>query len=350
MIDFSEAHIAELNIHYVGNKHKEEGIKLSDRNVLNEIGDGDEVTLQKFFLKPFTSEELFAFTHSSDLSLNEIYVYAKKIFADRSQFQTLSKDICKHLYLNSDHPKIKSGEFYVALFKDCDINGQQVDALGIFKSEHKDKFINVEFNKTGLSKISFMEGIDPKHLDKGCLIFNTNADEGYDVAIVDNTNRSAEAQYWKEDFLCIKPKEDEYYHTANYMRMCKEFVTKELPKEFDVAKPDQIGLLNRSVEFFKQNDTMDTATFTEEVFEQPAIINTFDNFVKEYQRENDFSFTEDFEISTSAVKKQSRVFKSVLKLDKNFHVYIHGDRNLIERGVDEVTGKKFYKIFYDEEN
>ncbi len=42
-------------------------------------------------------------------------------------------------------------------------------------------------------------------------------------------------------------------------------------------------------------------------------------------------------------------FKSVLKLDKNFHIYIHGDKELIEKGYDDAVGKKFYKIYYDEE-
>lgn len=349
MIDFSEVRLTELNIHYAGNKHKDEGLKLSDRNALHEIGDGDEITLLKYFLKPFTTEELYAFTHTSHIEMNEVYSFARSIFEDNARFKDLSKDICRHLYDCSDHPKIKAGEVYVALFKDCNINNQTVDALGIFKSENKDKFINVEFNKTGLSKISFMEGIDPKHLDKGCLIFNSLEEEGFEVAIIDNTNRGGEAQYWRDDFLCVKPRQNEYYNTSNFLKMCKEFVVTELPKQFEVAKPDQIGLLNRSVEFFKKNETMDTASFTEEVFEEPALINSFEGFVQQYQRENDFSFTEDFEISTSAVKKQSRVFKSVLKLDKNFHIYIHGDRNLIERGVDELTGKKFYKIYFEEE-
>jgi hypothetical protein len=49
-----------------------------------------------------------------------------------------------------------------------------------------------------------------------------------------------------------------------------------------------------------------------------------------------------------AVKKQARVFKNVIKLDKNFHIYVHGDRNLIERGADE--NGTFYKIYYKEEN
>ena len=49
------------------------------------------------------------------------------------------------------------------------------------------------------------------------------------------------------------------------------------------------------------------------------------------------------------MKKQARAFKSVLKLDKNFHIYIHGDRNMIEQGIDN-DGRKFYKIYYQEEN
>ena len=48
------------------------------------------------------------------------------------------------------------------------------------------------------------------------------------------------------------------------------------------------------------------------------------------------------------MKKQSRAFKSVLKLDKNFHIYIHGDRELIEQGGDK-DGRKFYKIYYEDE-
>lgn len=58
----------------------------------------------------------------------------------------------------------------------------------------------------------------------------------------------------------------------------------------------------------------------------------------------------EFDIHRSAVRKQSKVFKSVLKLDKNFHVYIHGRRDLIERGFDEQTGKHYYKIYFDEES
>ena len=41
---------------------------------------------------------------------------------------------------------------------------------------------------------------------------------------------------------------------------------------------------------------------------------------------------------------------SVLKLDKNFHVYIHGKREYIEKGFDEEKGMHFYQLFFEEES
>jgi hypothetical protein len=58
---------------------------------------------------------------------------------------------------------------------------------------------------------------------------------------------------------------------------------------------------------------------------------------------------DEFYISPQAVKKQARVFKSVIKLDKNFHIYVHGDRELIEKGYDEALQKHYYKIYFDRE-
>ncbi|NJM25595.1 MAG: hypothetical protein HC859_08995 [Bacteroidia bacterium] len=79
------------------------------------------------------------------------------------------------------------------------------------------------------------------------------------------------------------------------------------------------------------------------------VIESFRNFEKSYRDNNDIDIADNFEISAQAVKRQARIFKSVLKLDKNFHVYIHGNRDLIERGFDEVAGKHFYKLYFDRE-
>ena len=63
--------------------------------------------------------------------------------------------------------------------------------------------------------------------------------------------------------------------------------------------------------------------------------------------ERDIRIEDEFGISDSAVKKQARSYKSVIKLDRNFHIYVHGNRNLLEQGEDEKG--KFYKVYYQEE-
>jgi len=38
--------------------------------------------------------------------------------------------------------------------------------------------------------------------------------------------------------------------------------------------------------------------------------------------------------------------RSVVKLDKNFHIYIHSKHENVERGFDNEKGLKYYKLFY----
>ncbi|HPT12035.1 MAG TPA: nucleoid-associated protein, partial [Bacteroidales bacterium] len=88
--------------------------------------------------------------------------------------------------------------------------------------------------------------------------------------------------------------------------------------------------------------------FENSVLQDKVIIESFRAFDESFREEKNINVPDIFGINPSAVKKQVKVFKSVLKLDRNFHIYIHGNRELIERGVDE-NGRKYYKIFYDNE-
>jgi hypothetical protein len=185
-------------------------------------------------------------------------------------------------------------------------------------------------------------------LDKGCLIFNTEKENGYIVAVVDNTNKGVEAQYWMDDFLHVRQRKDEYHNTQNILSLCKNFVKNELPRHFEVSKADQVDLLNKSVKFFKENDNFNMTEFANGVIGQPEIIDSFNQYKSSFQQDYDVEITDNFAISESAVKKQVRSLKSVIKLDKNFDIYIHGDRNLIKQGEDKKG--KYYKVYYKEES
>jgi len=168
--------------------------------------------------------------------------------------------------------------------------------------------------------------------------------------VIDKTNKSSEAQFWKDKFLQVRAASDDFHHTHDYLSMYKSYVVEQVPSEFEVTKVEQIDLLNKSVHYFKQNEQFNRQQFEDEVLQIPEVIDSFRKYEHQYTSERDLSFDDAFGISGQAVKKQSRVFKSVLKLDKNFHVYIHGNKDLIEKGYDAAMGMHYYKIYFEEEN
>jgi len=344
-IDFTEIEIDNLITHLVGNKLRDENFSLSEKESI--INEDTKSLLLKYFLLPIRTDEFFSFTHSIKLEMNEAYTVINELFSDKSSFISLSQNISRLLYEHSMHPKIKEGKLNIVYFSNIVLDDEIVDAIGIFKSEKDTPFIKMLRNQSNYN-IEHEYGFEIKGIDKGCLILNTDKDKGYKLLVVDNANRAIEAQYWKDDFLKVKPLSNEYFQTNQFLKITKNYITKELSKEFDIPKTDQIDLLNRSIGFFKSKDNFDKQTFEQEVLQDNNIIESFNSFNKSYQQKNDFNVNENFEISQTAVKKQARVFKSVLKLDKNFHIYIHGNRDLIEQGVDE-NGRKYYKIYYNEE-
>lgn len=347
MISKEFANIDALAIHRVGNKGNEEGTQIS-KSVLRPDEDINQLLLSYFFT-PFKSNEYFNLHHESDLQMNEVYNYVSKIFEDPDLLYDQSVNIAKHLYNQSIHPKVKGGEIYITFLQDCVIEGETVDAVGIFKSESRETYLKIYSNDNGF-EIKSDAGISLKKLDKGCIIFNVEPENGYLVAIPDNLKRSSEAQFWNDDFLNIIERTDNYFYTKNVINMCKSYVDERLPDDFTITRVDQADILNKTAKFFKENDTFNLNDYNNEVLEQPEVIDSFKAYSKYYEREFDFPIQEEFGISDPAVKKQARFFRSVIKLDKNFHIYIHGKRDLIIKGYDEESRMHYYQLFFNEES
>lgn len=347
MINFGRTQLEKLIIHKVGNPLQEEPVILSDELTDTAAQPELDRILTSYFLSPFREPVFYHFHHVSSLDLNEVYTVASAIFEDEEVFIDRSKDLANILYGYSNHPRIKGGEMYVAYFGDCIFNEESVDAIGIFKSENRETFLKV-FQEDAYFGVNHDQGISVKKPDKACIIFDTRKEEGYRVCILDTQSSGEEAQYWKDEFLKLKPVADNYYQTQNYLDLTRNFVTDRLDEEFDISKADQIDYLNRSINYFKKNETFNEQEFARDVFQHDEVITSFRKFKGDYQNEHQVNVVPEFEIAVNAVKRQAKVFKSVLKLDRNFHIYIHGDRSLIEKGVDE-DGRKFYKLYYDEE-
>ncbi len=350
MVTFFEASLDTISVHHVGNPAQNEMYALSE----NPLTLKDELVgtlLMQYFLKPFEkANEVYHLMHNNDLNLNEVYHFATQIFEDKSKFHEASQQLAKHLHNVSNHPNIKGGELYVVYFNKVQIEGNLLDVIGIFKSENKETYLKV-YPDTGGFQVDYeQDAININKLDKGVLIFNIEKENGYKVAVVDKTNGGQDAAvYWKDEFLQLRIRNDSFNQTSNALGIYKNFVTQKLDDEFELTKADKIDLLNKSMKYFKEKETFDMDEFGDEVLGNPQAIESFKTFKSQYEQEFDTPIANTFEISENAVKKQARVYKSVLKLDKNFHIYIHGDKDLIEKGFDDGKAMNYYKVYFKEE-
>lgn len=337
--------ISQLSVHFTGNSHNDEALTISEKPI--QLSDSLRESLTVYFRLHKQPEEYFQLDHESNLDMNKVYAAVSAIFENPESLHEKSADLAQHLYQCSNHPNIKGGEFFVAYFNDCVVEGEPASAVGLFKTENKDSFLKVN-NRDKDFVLEKHLGINLNKLDKGCIIYNLNGDDGFVVSVLDNTNKSAEARYWTDGFLGLRARNDAYHYTEQAVAMCQDFIRKEMPQHFEVSKPDQADMLNRSAQFFKEQERFDLNEFSNTVIGAPEVIDDFTRYKHEYEQERGTPVEDGFDISASAVKKQSRGFKSVLKLDKNFHIYIHGNREMIERGQDEF-GRKFYKVYFEEE-
>lgn len=349
MVDLSEARLTTLVVHKVGNKVKNEGVVTAED--VYPLEEGNSLILQDYFLSPFKGDEYFKFTHESDLSMNELNTYSKQLFTQsKSEFLSISTNILRHLYTQSIHPHIKGGELYVAHFRECVVDGVEVEAIGIFKSENKDVFLKFSDIKDEVGMMPQL-GVHTKNLDKGCLIFNTFADDGFSILMVNKS--SEDTQYWRDDFLHVERIQDNSFRTEGVMTMTKDFCEEIIAKEND--KKEQVLFLNKSLNYFSQNADFDVEEFKEEVFESPADRAQFDEYRTSYESQMGLPPTEEnFPISKYAVRAMKKDFKNLIKLDTQLEIRFNG-RNIEEvsdylhRGFDEQRGMYYYKLYFHEE-
>ena len=272
-------------IHNVGNKVKGESLEIS-----TEICDANnEVTnqyLKQFIFSTFKFDVTYRFVHETDIAMNEIYNYVKHIFENPSEFYEQSVNIAKHLYEVSVHPNIKAGELYIVYLQNCIIDDNVTDAIGIYKSESKDYYLQV----------------------------------------------------------MIEEEKNEYTNTAKVLKSCKKYIAK---KE-NIEPEKRLELMNNSVEYFENNEEFDLEKFTEKVFDNQEESDKFKVYIDSYDVDNKFS------ISSNAVTKIKKTIKKCIKLDDNVEIKfsdtVDDIDNLIEKGYDREKKRKYYKIYYNDED
>ncbi len=349
MINLYNTQIESLSLHRVGNKSRGESIFLSGRP--HPLDDEHSGLLKEYFFKPFREKEenFYRFTHETDLGFNEVFQLASEIFNTPAKMHPLSKKLATHLYNQSGHPHIKSGELYIVLLNDVMLDATKTQALGIFKSELKQDFLQFREAGDNLEMLS-LQGVNLNKLDKGCLIFNVDAGEGFKVLSIDS-NRY-DTKYWLEQFLHLTPLTDENFYTRNYLKFCQNFARDVvLPAE---DKQQEVLFMNRAVNHFASNDAFEESSFLNDVIENPALIPEFKNYKIEKGPKYSIEDVSNFNIANKAVSDSRKKMSNVIHLDTNIHIKLdfvsqEAAEKFVEKGWDEERQMYYYLVYFNKE-
>jgi len=348
MIKRTRAEITKCIIHKVANKYNS-GKNVFSENLIRFDEDSYQLMIP-FLLKPFVNlTQSFRFSHHADIRLNEINNYATSIFKDENSFIENSKNIVNHLYEQSNSAQIKKGDVIIALIEGIEYQDVLTEAIGVFKVENKTDFFQTYLEDNSFD-VAVQQGISTKKIDKGCLILNTTDAEGTVVLSVDNNQY--DAQYWIKNFLSVKYADDRNQHTQSYLELCKEFSEEVIKPEF--GKQEQSQFLANTVDYFKENESVDYHAFKEEMFEEDKKKELFEDYKNHFETLNDVLIRNNFEVSDVVLKKEKSKIKSIIKLDTNIEIKLDVDApdaasEHLERGYDEEKKMKFYKVYFNEE-
>jgi hypothetical protein len=346
---FHEIELQHLVVHRVGNKSKMDGLFLSPHGL--ELDSGIKSLLLNYFLDSFKEVIPFYRFSAIENEENTMLEIAKSVFDNPNTFYQQSCKLSEFQHEVAVHPKIKSGEVYVTYFKNVKFDGESVDAVGIFKSENKETYLKIYETSDRNLEVERQDGVNIKKLDKGCMIYNTAKDDGYRVQVVDKTSAKSEvARFWEKDFLNIEQLEDEFYHTQNYIGLCQDFCDEVFTVKNDVSKSDQLLLLNRSLDYFCEEKEFEEGKFQQEVIQDEGVIEAFKEHKINFEEKKEVKLEPSFQVHKESAIQTRKKFKSIIKLDKNFHIYIHGDQSSIERGYDDRLHKSYYKLYFNNEN
>ena len=189
---------------------------------------------------------------------------------------------------------------------------------------------------------------DLSKVEKGCLIFARDEQQGYQVAIVDNTKKQGDSKYWRDSFLHIKSYNSPRHQTTSLVDVCNEFINTTVAQTDRLSKVDKAMLSIRAKQVLQENETLSVKDFTEEVFQDYILESKFNDYVAEKGLDDQIHQDGIIKVDRTAIKK-SKTKVETIKLDSNFDLRIYGGQDRIIKGYDEDAGLRYYQLFFEEE-
>ncbi|WP_286150937.1 nucleoid-associated protein [Bacteroides acidifaciens] len=305
----------------------------------------DEVNaeiLRKFFVNPFSNiKREYGFTHQVDLAYNVIYQISLSVL-NGMNFVEASINIFKHLNSVSDKPSIKDGDIFVCKIEDIEINGSYLEGLCVFKIESKNQFIETNINTQGQLDLSTKIGFSTNKIDKAALIVFT--DKQPTVIVID---KSKDTKFWKDDFLGLALKNNNFSQTENAVRLIEGFISDELNNNNPISKEKRIQILNKGIELMKAKDSVNLSDIGRQIFEDPLVVEQFEAYREAFEEHSNLTFQDSFAVDKTGLSTAKSIRR--IRLDDNAEIYLLKTGTFIERGFDSTSNQYYYTLFFSRE-
>lgn len=338
-MNYLNAKIESLAIHTVGNPSNDEPLILNQQLV--ELSENEHDIVLEMLLQGFNENEKF---ESEEELWSPVYEFCMRLRYNTHAID-LNKDshrVAQHLYDVMTHPKISAGHLFIAHISEVLVNGEFNEVMVLIKTEIEKTVIELDWHESDLS-LKYHSGIIPGQIEKGALVY-LDAFRNQQYLLIDKSINSNQDRYWIDSFLEVVPVKNGYFKTKKVIEISKDFIEHKLPEITDLERKEVARIKQEAEKYLRTKDQFQIDEFSEALFHNKDLQEGFKTYANELE---DSSIIEDFDISREAAKKAKTTFKEVIKLDKNFHIYIHGNTDLIQQGYDDKKGMNYYKVYFN---
>lgn len=302
----------------------------------------DHIFLKDFFVKPFNREKFqYSFVHSIDLKYNIVYNTVVDIFQG-GDFVENSISIFKYLDSVSTLPTIKDGDIFIVKIEDVLDGDAYYEAVGIFKIETKNEFIETTVDSSGNMNVSVKTGYTSQKIDKACLIVFTE-----DMPVGFIIDKSKDTKFWRQDFLGMEAKATPYSQSKAFVGLMENFVKDKLAKDSTISKSEQVKLVNNYTELVSKSENLDIEDLQAKVFQDKKVLRMFEEYRKIYEERENVNLETRLNVDKTALNIPRKLRK--IKLDDTVELCLMKTGDFIERGFDEKKGRNYYKIYFSKE-
>jgi hypothetical protein len=232
----------------------------------------------------------------------------------------------------------ENGVWFTAQWTHFETDTYQGPAIGFYFSNERGSFLQLNGTEPLV-----LQGLPMKKPQFSCL-FHPDA-EGKIRQYLSEPAPSS----WSQQLFPFQRQQDEAFHAKEFFKLCKSFSEEVLVKNQGQDREQQVEFLSDSLELTRQTGEVNFEQFRQEVLKEPAVIDAFEDYKEKYAGERQWNPPDQFAVSDAVQNQAKKFIKSVIKLDKNFHIYVHGNKERIEKGFDEDKKLHYYRLWFDAE-